>query len=147
MKNIKLFQWSLEFVLLNLLQNLSSNNEASIQSDTTLQDIVKSEKKYFNDYQNQNFSVLWLKWIQKMETKQNQGFFHGAYSNLTSYIFLSKKAKLFQWLSKSKFLSVMTKVDLNNRNETKSVNFPCDIFKSDNIFQWSQNTKLFRWLL
>ena len=37
----------------------------------------------------------------------------------------------------------MTKVDLNNRNETKSVNFPCDIFKSD-IFQWSQNTKLFR---
>ena len=38
----------------------------------------------------------------------------------------------------------MTKVDLSNRNETKSVNFPCDIFKSDNIFQWPQNTKLFR---
>ena len=30
--------------------------------------------KYFNDFQNQKFSVLWLKWSQTMEMKQNQTF-------------------------------------------------------------------------
>ena len=34
--------------------------------------------KYFNDLQNWNFSVLWLKWTQTMEMKQNQTFFHGS---------------------------------------------------------------------
>ena len=46
--------------------------------------------KYSNDLQNRNFSVLWLKWIQTMEMKQNQTFFHGTYLNLTPYLFLSK---------------------------------------------------------
>ena len=46
--------------------------------------------KYFNGFQNQNFSVLWLIWIQRMELKQNQTFLHGTYSNLTSYIIFSK---------------------------------------------------------
>ena len=40
--------------------------------------------KYFNVFPNQNISVLWLKWTQAMEMKQNQTFFHGTYSNLTS---------------------------------------------------------------
>ena len=35
----------------------------------------------------------------------------------------------------------------NNGNETKSDIFPWDIFKSDIIFHWSQNTKLFQRLL
>ena len=38
----------------------------------------------------------------------------------------------------------MTKVNLNIGNETKSEIFPWDIFKSDIIFHWSQNTKLFQ---
>ena len=61
---------------------------------------------------------------------------------MTSYIFLSKSIKVFQELSKSKFLSFTTKVNPNNGNETKF--FPWDIFKSDNIFHWSQNTKIFQ---
>ena len=40
-----------------------------------------------------------------MEMKRNQTSFHGAYSNLTVYISLSKIIKIFQWISKSKFLS------------------------------------------
>ena len=40
--------------------------------------------KYFNDFQNQHFSVLWLKWTQTMEMKQNQIFSHEPYLNLTS---------------------------------------------------------------
>ena len=75
---------------------------------------------YFKDLQNQKFSVLWLKWTQNLEMKQNQTFFHGAYSNLTTYLFLSKNIKVLQWLSKSKFLSFMTKANPDNGNETKS---------------------------
>ena len=83
--------------------------------------------KYLNGFQNLNFSVLWLKWIQTMEMKQKQAFFHGAYSNLTPF-FLSKHIKVFQWLSKSKFLNFMTKVNPNNGNETKP-----DIFSVGHI--------------
>ena len=88
--------------------------------------------KYFNDFQNRHFSVLWLKWTQTMEKKQNQTFFHGTYSNLT--LFLSKHIKVFQWLSKLTFLNFMTKMNPNNGNETKSDIFPRDIFKSDIVF-------------
>ena len=38
----------------------------------------------------------------------------------------------------------MTKVNQSNKNETKSDIFPCDISKSDIIFQWSQNAKIFQ---
>ena len=77
-----------------------------------------------------------------MEMKQNQTFFCGTYLNLVPYLFLSKNIPVLQWISKSKFLSFMTKVNPNNGNETKSEIFPWDIFKSDIIFHWSQNTKL-----
>ena len=30
---------------------------------------------YFNDFQDQSFSDLWLKWTQTKEIKQNQVFF------------------------------------------------------------------------
>ena len=43
---------------------------------------------------------------------------------------------------KIKFSSFMTKVNLNNRNETKSDIFPWGIFKSDIILHWSQNNKI-----
>ena len=38
----------------------------------------------------------------------------------------------------------MTKVNPSNGNETKSDIFPLDMFKSDIIFHWSQNTKIFQ---
>ena len=38
----------------------------------------------------------------------------------------------------------MTKVSLNNENETKPDIFSWNIFKSDIIFHWSQNTKIFQ---
>ena len=41
--------------------------------------------KYFNDFQNRNFSVLWLKWTKTMNIKQNQTFFLGIYLNPTSF--------------------------------------------------------------
>ena len=86
--------------------------------------IKKYERKYFNDLQNQNFSVLWLKWTQTMEIKQNQTFFHGTYSNPTPHPFLSKNIEVFPWISKLKFLNFMTKVKSDNGNETKSDIFP-----------------------
>ena len=52
-----------------------------------------------------------------------------------SISFLSKNVKVFQWPSKSKFVSFMTKVNLNDRNETKSGIFPWNIFKSHAITQ------------
>ena len=39
---------------------------------------------------HQKIEVLWLKWTQKMEMKQNQIFLLGTYSNLTSYLFYQK---------------------------------------------------------
>ena len=46
-------------------------------------------------FKNQNFSVLWLKWTQTMETKQNQTFFHRTYSNLMQYLFYLKILNYF----------------------------------------------------
>ena len=103
--------------------------------------------KYFNDFQNRNFSVLCLEWTQPIEMKQNQTFSHGTYSNVTPYLSLSKNIKIFQWLSKSKFVSFMTKVDQNIGIGAKSDFFSWDIFKSDSIFYWSYNSEIFTWLL
>ena len=50
------------------------------------------------------------------------------------FFFIKKYYKVFQWLYKLKFLSFVTKVNLNNGNEAKSDIFPWDIFKSDIIF-------------
>ena len=41
----------------------------------------------------------------------------------------------------------MIEVNPNNGNETKPDIFSWQIFPSDNIFQWSQNTKIFQTLL
>ena len=55
--------------------------------------------------------------------KQNQIFFHGTYSNLTSYIFLSKNIKVFQWFSKSKFLSFITEVNQTMKMKQSQIFF------------------------
>ena len=54
-----------------------------------------------------------------MEIKQNQTFFYGTWTNLT-HISLTKNSKIFQWLSKPKFLGFMTEVNPNNGIETWS---------------------------
>ena len=77
------------------------------------------------------------------ETKS--AIFPRTYSNLTSYIFC-QNIKVFQWLSKSKFLTFMTNVNPSNGNETKSAIFPWGIFKSDVIYFLSRNIKAFQWL-
>ena len=73
--------------------NPSNGNET--KSDIFQWDIFKSATisffhqkmlKYFNEFQNRTFSLLWLKWTQIMELKQNQPFFHGKYSNMTPYL-------------------------------------------------------------
>ena len=79
----------------------NSTQTAKLKPNQTLwQDIFKHDVfcdqkvKYFNDFQNQNFSVLWLKWTRTMEVRQNQISFHGAYSHLTSYLFFIKKRSI-----------------------------------------------------
>ena len=79
------------------------------------------------------FSNLWLKWAKTMKMKQNQQFFHGPYSSLTPCLSLLRNIKVLQWLSKSKFLSFMTKVSLNNGKETKRGIFSWVIFKPDTM--------------
>ena len=113
--------WHHKCKFFRFMTQVNSNNENETESDIFPWDIFKSDTffyqnilKYFNDFQNQNFSVLWLKWTQIMEMKQNQTFFHGTYSNLTN--FLAKHIKVFQWLSKSNFLSFMMKVNPNKGN-------------------------------
>ena len=68
--------------------------------------------------------------------KEIEIFFHG------TFLFI-KNFKEFPWLSKSKFLSFMNKVEMNenpnNGNEKKSDIFLWEISKSDIIFHWSQN--------
>ena len=73
--------------------------------------------KSFNDFQNQIFSVLWLKWIELMEIKQNQTFLIGAYSNLTLFIIGCKKLKYFNDFS---HFNSVAKVSTNKPNEIKS---------------------------
>ena len=69
--------------------NLNYGNET--KSDIFPWDIFKSDSisilKYFNDFQNQNFSILWLKRSQTIGKKQNQTSFHETYLNLTAYLF------------------------------------------------------------
>ena len=62
---------------------LKRNGRNETKSDIFQGDIFKSNAisflskilKYFNDFHNQNFSFLWLKWTQAIEIKQNQAFF------------------------------------------------------------------------
>ena len=60
------------------------------------------------------------------------------------HVFSSKSIKVFQLLSKSKFLNFRTSVNPNHGNETKSDMFSWGIFKSDISFHRLQNTKIFQ---
>ena len=123
------------------MTKVNPNNRNETKSDIFPWDIFKfnticffyqSILKCFNDFQNQNFWILWLKWTQKRKMKLNQTFFHRVYSNLTR--FLSKHIKVFQCPSKLKFLNFMTKVNPSHGNEIKS-----------DIFSW--NIQIWRFFL
>ena len=122
-KNIKLFKKKKKFVL------------PTVWKDIIKCDIIYYQKtlKYFKDLKNRHFWVLWLKWNQATEMIQNQ-----------TYIFLLKYIKVFQWLSKSEFVSFMTKMNPNNGNKTKSDIFPWDIFKSGIVFIGCKILKYFK---
>ena len=72
-------------------------------------------------FQNRNFSALWWKITQQWKWNNKIRRFSMGH------------IKVFQWLIRSKFVSFMTTVNPNNRNETKSNIFPWDIFTSDTI--------------
>ena len=108
--------------------------------------------KYFNDFENRNFSVLLLTWTQIMKMKQNQTFVHGAYSNLTPNHFLSKNIEVFFYqkilkyfndFSNWSFSVLWLKTTQAMEMKQNQTFFPWDIFKSQIIFHWSQKIKYF----
>ena len=101
----------------------------------------------FNDFQNQNFSVLWLKWTQKMEMKHNHTFFLNICSNLTSYRFCSKLLKYFHDFQKQNFYVLWLEWTQTIKRKQNQAFFQRYIFKPDIIFNWSQNIKKVQWLL
>ena len=119
-------------------------------------DIFKSDTISFL---SRNIKVF--QWLSKSEfysfmtkvnpnngNETNQTFSLETYSNLTSYLFYEKMFKYFISLTfKIKISQFYDYRIPNNGNETKSDIFAWYIFRSDIIFQWSQNTKLFQWLL
>ena len=96
-QNTVVFPWLSKLGFLSFMTKVNPCNE-----NETKWDIFKSDTffyqnllKYFNEYQNQNFSILWLKWTQAMEMKQNHTFFQGTYSNLTLFSLVVKILKYF----------------------------------------------------
>ena len=96
-KYITVFQWLSELELLSFMTKVNPNNGNETKSDIFPWNIFKSDiffyqsiLKYLNDFQNRNFSILWLKWTQTMELKQNHTFFPGTYSNLTLFSLVVK---------------------------------------------------------
>ena len=81
-----------------------------------------------------------------MKMRQNQKFFHRDIFKSDAISLFIESIKIFQWRSKSKFFSFMTKVNPNNGNETISDILAWDIFKSDTTYFLSKDIKLFQWL-
>ena len=60
--------------------------------------------KYFNDFENQNFSVLWLKWTQKKCKWSKIRHFPVGYIHIWRHILLCQKnIKVFLWLLRLNF--------------------------------------------
>ena len=95
--------------------------------------------KYFNDFDNKNLSVLWLKWTQTMKIKKNQTSFHGSYLNLTSFFIGRKVLKCFNdW-----------NFSIHYKSEHKQINWnkiKGNMCKSDSIVPYLQSRTLFKWL-
>ena len=103
--------------------------------------------KYFNDFQNQNLSTLWLKRTTTMEMKQNPICSMGdiqiwrhifVYQNILKYFndFQNQyfSVLLLKWTQAMKMKQNQATFLENNGHETKSGIFPSNIFRSDNMF-------------
>ena len=67
-KDIEVFQWPLKSKQLKQTVEMKQNHIFS--GDIAKSDIIFFYQKifrYFSDFQNQNFSVLWLHWTQEMK--------------------------------------------------------------------------------
>ena len=64
---------------------MEQNHTSYLETYSNLTTYLSLSKiiKLIHDFQNRNFSVLWLKRTQTMELKQNQAFFPGTYSHNT----------------------------------------------------------------
>ena len=84
---------------LSFMTKVNPNNENEAKSwDASKSDTISFYQKilkYFNDFQNWDFSVLWLEWTQTMEMKQKQTLFHGTYSYLPWFVIHHKILKYF----------------------------------------------------
>ena len=76
-----------------------------------------------------------------MEMKQTLTFFHGTYLNLTSYKFLSKILKYFNDFQNQNFPVLRLTGNQTIEMKQNQKFFSWDIFKSDIMFHWTQNTK------
>ena len=89
-----LFQWLPKLKFLSFSTKVNPNKRSKTKSDifhwtySNLRSylLYLNILKYFNDFQNWNLSILWLKWTQIMEMKQNQRFFDWTISFLLKHI-------------------------------------------------------------
>ena len=92
--------------------------------------------KYFNDFDNKNFSVLWLKWTQTMKIKKKSDLFPWDIFKSDIIFHWTQSTKMFQWL---KFFNCEHK-------QVKWNKIKGDICKSDSIVPYVQSRTLFKWL-
>ena len=138
-QKIKGFQWLSKSKFLIFMTKVKPNNGNETKSvifhgtysNLTSYLFYPKILKCFNDFQNQNFSILWLKRNQAMEMKQNQTFFHGTYSDLTIF-FIGCKILKCQFYSKREHKQV-------KGNKTTP-----EMCKSDSVFRYLQNGTLFK---
>ena len=110
-ESIKIFQWRSKSKFFSFMTKVNPNNGNETISDIlawtylNLTQHIFCQKilKYFNDFQNWKFQVLWLNWAQTMEMKQYQTFLHGTYLNLTQHIFCQKILNYFNDFQNWKF--------------------------------------------
>ena len=94
LKCTKVFEPFSESKLISFMSMVNPNNGSETKSDAFLWDIFKSDTicflskntKIFQWLSKSNISVFLLHWTQTIEMRQNQVFFHGIYSNLTSFL-------------------------------------------------------------
>ena len=120
LKYIILFQESLKICISQLIVKIDLKQGSFSQIRHCLTGHIKiwnhffyqKISKYFDDFQNQNFPVLWLKWTQTIKMSQNQTFFYEIYSNLIE-IYSSQNNKIFHWLLEFSSLNFTTDLCTN----------------------------------
>ena len=89
-KDIKAFPWLSKSKFASVMTKVSPNNGNEAKSD-----IFPWEFSNLTPCLFYLFCLCWLQWVQRMEMKQNQTYFHGTYSNLTSFLIGHKILKYF----------------------------------------------------